>query len=114
MTKTVETVYTAEVVERMTEAYRAAESDEARATVVAAFAEELGVTLPSVRAKLVSLGVYVAKTRTTKNGESVETKANIVADIAKAMGVAEEVLESLEKATKPVLKRVRDAISTAD
>lgn len=102
-----ENLYTAEVVSRMTEAYASAESDEARASVVNDFAEELGATVQSVRSKLVNLGIYKAKARVAKNGEAIESKAKIVADIAKMMGVEEESVESLEKATKPTLKSLR-------
>lgn len=105
-----ETVYTEVVVDRMVEAYEAAETDEARATVVSDVANELGVKVASVRAKLVNLGVYKAKQRVTKTGEKVESKSAIVRDIANMMGVAEESVESLEKATKPTLKAVRDAL----
>lgn len=105
-----ETIYTDEVVARMVETYTAAESDEARATVVNDFADELGVKVQSVRAKLVNIGVYKAKARTSKTGEAIESKAAIVADIAKRLRVDEERLESLEKATKPVLKLVREAL----
>lgn len=102
-----ETLYTEEVVTRMVEDYTSADTDEARADVVNDFAEELGATVQSVRSKLVNLGVYKAKQRVTKAGEAVESKAKIVSDIAKMMGVEEEVVESLEKATKPTLKLVR-------
>lgn len=106
-----ETVYTEAVVESMVESYTAAQSDEARASVVTEIAEKLGVKVASVRAKLVNLGVYKAKERVAKNGEPVETKAKIVKDIAELAGVSEEVVESLEKATKPALKMIRDALS---
>lgn len=102
-----ETIYNAEVTTRMNDSYIAAESDEARAQVVNGFAAELGVSVASVRSKLVNLGVYKAKARVAKNGEAIESKAKIVADIAKIIGVEEEAVESLEKATKPVLKAVR-------
>lgn len=106
-------VYTDEVVARMSEAYLAADSDESRATVVNDFADELGVPVQSVRAKLVNLQIYVAKERTTKTGEAIESKAQIVAEIAKALNQPEDVIDSLEKATKPVLKLLRAAL-TAD
>ena len=102
-----ETVYTEEVVSRMVEAYTSADTDEARADVVNDFAEQLGATVQSVRSKLVNLRVYKAKERKTKTGEAIESKAKIVADIAKMMDVSEEAVESLEKATKPVLKAIR-------
>jgi len=102
-----ETIYTAEVTSRMVEAYTSADSDEARAGVVEAFHKELGASVASVRSKLVAMGVYKAKARKTKAGEAIESKAKIVADIAEIVGVEEEAFESLEKATKPVLKSLR-------
>lgn len=105
-----ETVYTDAVVESMVNSYTAAENDEQRAGAVQEIASELGVKVHSVRAKLVSLGVYKAKTRTTKDGQKVESKADIVGQIAVSLGVEEEVVESLEKATKPVLKLLREAL----
>lgn len=108
-----EVVYTEEVVNDLVEAYTKQDTDEARAAVVAEWAEQLGVSEASVRAKLVAENVYIAKTRTTKNGEPVETKAKIVGDIASMLGVNEERIESLEKATKPTLKMIREALEAA-
>lgn len=105
-----ETVYTNEVVEKMVDEYKAGQTDEERASIVESLANELGVKIHSVRAKLVSEKVYIPKTRTTKNGDKVESKADIVGHIAEALGVEEEVVESLEKATKPVLKMLRNAL----
>lgn len=110
MSKETKVVYTDEVVADMVESYTSAESDEARASVVNEFADSLGVKVQSVRAKLVNLGVYKAKTRVSKDGTDVETKAKIVEDIAVSLGVPAEVVESLEKATKPTLKMVREAL----
>lgn len=109
-----ETVYTEAVVESMVNSYKAAKTDEQRAGAVQEIANELGVKVHSVRAKLVSLGVYIPKSRTAKNGEPVESKAVIVGQIAEALGVEEEVVESLEKATKPVLKMLRKALRDED
>jgi hypothetical protein len=63
-----------------------------------------------VRAKLVREGVYKAKARTTKTGEPVVSKEKLVQDIEKAMGLEVGDLESLEKATKRVLKLVYEAV----
>jgi len=102
-------VYTDEVVEEMVADYKAAEDDEARSKVVAEWAKELEVSIPSVRTKLVSLGVYISKAK-AKNAEVKVTKAKLVEDIAEAIGVSSETVESLEKATKPTLTKVRDAL----
>ena len=109
-----ESVYTDEVVARLSDAYVAADSDETRANVVEDFAAELGVKVQSVRAKLVNLGLYVAKQRKAKDGSEVETKAKIVESIAEMIGVPSETIESLEKATKPTLKLIRLALADGE
>jgi hypothetical protein len=98
------------VVAEMVAAYTEAETDEDRAEVVQALAEKLGKTVQSVRAKLVREGVYKAKVRKAKNGEAVVSKEQLVQGIEKAMGLEVGDLESLEKATKRVLKLVLDAV----
>jgi hypothetical protein len=102
-----ETVYTESVIENMVAAYTAAESDEDRANTIVRLADDVGTSVASVRAKLVNLGVYKAKERTSKTGAPIESKAKIVGDIATLMGVEEEAIGSLEKATKRVLLAVR-------
>lgn len=105
-----ENIYNDEIVTKLTDAYQSAESDESRAFVVQDFADQLQTTVHSVRAKLVNLGIYKAKSRTAKNGEAIESKADIVRDIAAALSVSEEVVESLEKANKVPLKMIREAL----
>lgn len=103
-------VYTAEVTEELKNAYVSAESDEQRAEVVAQYSAELGVSDASVRGKLAHLKVYVPKAGRTKDGRKIESKAKIVQDIAHLMGENEEVVESLEKATKTALLKLRNAL----
>lgn len=98
------------VVAEMVAVYTEAETDEERADAVQALAEKLGKTVQSVRAKLVREGVYKAKERKTKTGEPVVSKEKLVQEIEKAMGLEVGDLESLEKATKRVLKLVLDAV----
>lgn len=105
-----ESVYKEEVVQNLVTAYQSAESDESRAFVVQDFADQLQTTVHSVRAKLVNLGIYKAKERSTKTGEPIESKAAIVQDIAELLETSEEVVESLEKANKNVLKMLRNAL----
>ena len=104
------TVYTESVIERMVEMYTAAQSDEARDEVVVTIATELNVKVESVRAKLVSLKVYVKKERLSKTGKVPETKGKIVADIANLLGVDEESIDTLEKPNKSVLEKLREAL----
>lgn len=98
------------VVAEMVSTYEAAESDEARAEAVASLAEKFGKTVQSVRAKLVREGVYKAKARTTKTGEPVISKEKLVQEIEAELGLVAGDLESLEKATKRVLKLVLDGV----
>lgn len=101
--------YDEATVERMVTDYTAATTDEARATVVANLATDLGVSKPSVIAKLVHEGVYIAKTR--KDTPRGRTKAEIVTALANRLNVDEDRVESLEKATKSALSIVEAALS---
>jgi hypothetical protein len=101
------------VVAEMVASYQEADTDEARADVVKDLAEKYGKTVNSVRAKLVREGVYKAKERKTKTGEAVISKENLVQEIEKALGLEVGDLESLEKATKRVLKLVLDGLRKA-
>lgn len=60
-------------------------------------AEEHGKSVRSIIAKLVREGVYVAQARTTKTGEPVVRKADLVAQIEASTGVE---FPSLVKASK--------------
>ena len=111
MTTTKAQTYTEDQVSKMVSAYEAADTDEGRAEVVESIAEEFGKSVASVRSKLVREGVYVKKTRTTKTGEPVVSKADLVNQIADAIGEDAEVIESLEKATKVTLQKILSAVS---
>lgn len=78
-----------------------------------AFAEKHRLAVASVRAKAVRTeGIgYVRKPKTSKDGSPVESKADIVADIATVIGSSAERLESLGNATKDVLVLIRSALS---
>ena len=102
--------YTPEQAAELVAAYEAASTDSERVSVVEEFAAEFGKPMQSIRAKLVSEGVYVAKTYTTKKGEKPESKSAIVADIAETLGVSQEVVESLEKANKAALNLIRGTL----
>ena len=78
---------------------------------VAQIAQELGVPERSVIAKLASLGVYKKKEYLTKQGETPVKKEEYVERIAKLLGQNVELLESLEKVNKNVLKMLEVALS---
>lgn len=106
MAKTVN--YTDEMTTELVAAYTAADSDEARASVVATYAEKFEKKVQSIRQKLSREGVYVKKARTTKNGEEIVKKEDLVSRIAEAMGVEAEAFESLAKANKNVLLKLAE------
>jgi hypothetical protein len=71
-------------------------------------ADEFGKDVRSVRAKAVRMGIYKAKERTSKTGGKIETKEEIVADIAALVGKS---FTSLEKASKQDLITLRATLS---
>ena len=100
--------YTDEMVEAMVASYNDAPSP----ATVAALAEEFNKKPASIRAKLVSLGVYKAQKRnTTKRGEPVVTKAELAAQIEAALHVSSGVIPSLTKLSKNDLQTLLVAVS---
>ena len=71
-------------------------------------ADEFGKDVRSVRAKAVRLGTYKVKEKTSKTGGKVESKEDIVKDIAALVGKS---LDGLEKAPKLVLQELRTVLS---
>ena len=109
MAKTVN--YTPEMTNEIVAAYKAAEGYAARAEVIANMAEKFGKSVASVRQKLTREGVYQKKEYVNKNGEKAESKAVIVGTIAESLGVTAEQAESLEKANKTILLKLREALN---
>lgn len=72
---------------------------------------QFDTTERSIRAKLASLGLYKKKDYTNKQGEIPVKKEEYVERIAKLLEVNVELLESLEKANKNVLKMLEVALS---
>ena len=95
--------YTKEQTDQMIEAYKAG-------TTVETIANSLGVPDRSVIAKLSSLGVYQKKSYLNKRGEVPVKKEVYLEQIAKLLGRDLEVLESLEKCNKAVLKVILEAL----
>ena len=96
--------YTDEMVASMTKAYQENPSRE----TVDALAQELGKTTRSIIAKLSREGVYKAQPRTTKTGEPVVQKSELVATISEHFGIE---LPTFVKAGKQDLQRLVDGIS---
>lgn len=105
-TKTTGSRYTEDQTAELVQAYVAVNTPEDRDSVVAEFVTSFGFPIASIRAKLSSEGVYVAKERTTKSGDPIVRKSALVAAIAELMNEDEETVESLEKVTKPVLAKL--------
>ena len=102
--------YTNEMVSRMKELYDGEATDEVRKDQVAQLAEELGKSPASIRAKLTREGLYVTLTKAPA-GKATIRKAQLVTEIASKLNVDEDVVGSLEKATKNTLIRVLVALS---
>jgi transposase-like protein len=94
--------YSVEVTAQLVEAFKAG-------ATVEALANQFGKSTRSIVAKLSREGVYKAKTK--DNAEARVTKAELVAKIAEGLGVEQEVLDSLEKATAQALTLVAEAVT---
>jgi len=99
--------YSDEMVAKMTETYEA----EPTMDTVKVLAREFGKTTRSIIAKLSREGVYKAQPRTTKTGEPVVQKKELVMEIATMLGVDEANITSLVKATKGDLKNLVNRLS---
>lgn len=106
--------YPAEVVQDMVAVYTAAESDAERAGALELLAEKHGRTVASIRSKLASEGVYIAKAKTAKGSRRVK-KEDILSEIAaNAPEKHEGFFDSLAGANKAVLEFVRDLQNSRD
>jgi hypothetical protein len=105
--------YTPEMEARLVAVYNGEASQEERDTAVEALSNELNRTKRSVVAKLSRMGVYTAKEYRTKQGTKSVSKAALVGTIAAMVDVQEDVVGSLEKATKGALVIVANAIFEA-
>lgn len=104
-------VYTDTVMTNLVARYNdvVAEDYTARTAVVKELADELKVSVPSVRAKLVRAGVYVAKETAKSEGNGMAKE-----DYVKAFeAISGESLTSFTKATKKDLKAFWDYVVKA-
>jgi hypothetical protein len=93
--------YTPEQTKAIVEAYQAG-------TSVEAIAEAQGKSARSIVAKLSREGVYQAKSKT--KGVAAPRKAELITEIAHSIGTNEELIESLEKATREALELIARAV----
>lgn len=95
--------YTEELTEQIVAEYEACPSRD----TVDEIAERIGKSTRSVIAKLSSAGVYKTPQRTTKTGDPIEKKDEMVVEISTWLGIE---APTLVKTGKQDLKRLRDAI----
>lgn len=95
--------YTAEVAKKLAEDYQAGVD-------VDTLAEQLNVPRRSVVAKLASMGVYHKQAYKNKRGEIPVKKEEYVERLAILLDVNVELLESLEKVNKNVLRMLEEAL----
>jgi hypothetical protein len=99
--------YTKEITDKLIADYKAG-------VPVATISTELDVPERSVIAKLSSLGVYTKKSYVNKRGEVPVKKSEHIERIAELLDVDEELLESLEKVNKTVLKLIEAKLAQAE
>jgi len=100
---------TAGIVGRYVEAVEAGADYDERAVIVETIAGELETTVASVRSKLVSEKVYVAKVKASEKGDST-SKAEFVKALRAVTGME---LKSIDKATKADVKAIFEFIVKA-
>jgi len=93
--------YSPEMTKTIVESYKSGQT-------VEAIAAATGKSTRSIVAKLSREGVYQAKNK-TKNTNLVR-KADLITEIAFSIGTNEELIESLEKATKEALELIARAV----
>lgn len=99
--------YSKEICDRMVQDYTTGIS-------VQNIAQQLRVPERSVIAKLSSLGVYQKKTYVNKRGEVPVKKSEHIERIADLLDCDLELLESLEKVNKLVLKLIEQKLQQSD
>lgn len=99
--------YTEEQVLTITAAYAAGDSLET-------IAASIGKSVPSVRAKLAALKVYVSKAKSEAKTSDKETKANKEALASLLSGLVGESLLNIESASKAALLALINAIKQRD
>lgn len=102
--------YTDEMVASLRAGYDGSADEATRKVQVAALADELGKSAASIRAKLTREKLYVAMAKAPA-GKAAVRKSELVTAIATAVDVDEDVIGSLEKATKVTLNILLKALS---
>ena len=96
--------WTPAMVETLTSAYT---GDNAQLSTIA---KDLGKTVSMVRGKLVNLGEYVPNAARPTGGKVATRKISLVRAAEILLSMNEGSLDSLEKASKPDLDRLNEAL----
>lgn len=96
--------YTKEIIDRLVQDYQLQ-------VPVKQLAQQLDMPERSIIAKLSSLGVYQKKSYVNKRGEIPVKKSEHIENIAGLLDCDLELLESLEKVNKVVLKLIENKLS---
>ena len=102
---TTKTNYTDEQVQTLRDNYVGADNT----TELPQLAEQVGKSVPSVRAKLSQMGLYVTPEK-AEAGTHRETKADKAAEIAGIIELNEPETEALAKTTNAVLDKIRERL----
>lgn len=95
--------YTKEITDRLVADYKAGVTPDQ-------IAKNFEVPTRSVIAKLSSLGIYQRKPYLNKLGEQPEKKSEVILRLGNLLDMPVELLESLEKVNKVVLKRIEQKL----
>tara|TARA_B100000085_G_scaffold58571_1_gene51426 strand:+ start:592 stop:909 length:318 start_codon:yes stop_codon:yes gene_type:complete len=98
--------YTQEQTDYMVEVY----SKNPNRETVEEIAEELDRSIKSIIGKLSREGVYRREKYVTKTGENPITKAELIIMLANLLQIEDYHLSGLEKAPKPVLKKLKEIV----
>lgn len=104
------TNYSEEEVAEILKTYNPEDDEETRDAAILELTEKLERSRASIVSKLSSLKLYVKKGRTTKSGDPIISKEDLVEMIAKQMQLTSEQLPGLEKANKPTLKKIYESL----
>jgi K+/H+ antiporter YhaU regulatory subunit KhtT len=88
-------------------------NDYQNGVAVEIIAQNLGKSVRSIVAKLSREKVYIAKTYTTKTGETVAKKDAVADAIGAVLGMTEPEIESLTKANKTALAKIFAALANS-
>jgi hypothetical protein len=88
-------------------------NDYQNGVAVETIAQNLGKSVRSIVAKLSREKVYVAKTYTTKTGETVVKKDAVADAIGAVLMLTESEIESLTKANKTALSKIFAALANS-